>query len=717
LRVLSRLVIVVAAVGAVLAGVLAGVASVRASVPSGPHDVSDTTTHAGWRGDGAFAGGLYVSTDNGAQCFDSAGHPNPTTLSGPSACEVDTLYVDVPASFWTSHSGGVDVKIFDDNAATDDFDLYVYKRNSDGTRGAFVGSSGNGAGTGPPEEDFVISSASGSPNAATTCTLTDCGYYLAVVAFSTTGNYSATADFVLGPTIPNTPPIVKKPPGFRSFRASHDGFISHSEPNISMNPLNHANLVAGSKQYVNLKHYLFRIGMYSSFDGGQTWRDTGHLPVPSLPDSTPALCNYEPPPAFPAACTFLTSDIWTTFDDEGNVYAMALVSPVAATGTGWQMWAWKSSDGGVTWSNPVVIHDHIMRTLSSLFLDDKNAIAVDNYTQAGSGPVFTPNQPRDGHIGNLYACWELDGTVAPTQNVAFTRSEDGGATWQSGVATVISGVNQREIGCQIAVAPSGRVYVSFLVYSLTGPSLTTVSGVGQYLTWSDSHGDPGTFVPPIKVATVNPLPNHLQTVDKFRNLSLPAMAVSPRDGTVYVTWADERTHATGGGQDADILMVKGQDNGLGLPPGNPPAVFSSPMRVNQDALDNGKDQFQPQLAVTNNGQIDISYFDRRNDPNDFFIDTYLSRSNDCSGAATTCHWTDTRVTSAMSDPRINPPIDGAGNAFYGDYQGLVADDSCAIPFWNDTHLANLPLSNPNYSPWQEVFSARIPNGHATCPGG
>jgi hypothetical protein len=70
----------------------------------------------------------------------------------------------------------------------------------------------------------------------------------------------------------------------------------------------------------------------------------------------------------------------------------------------------------------------------------------------------------------------------------------------------------------------------------------------------------------------------------------------------------------------------------------------------------------------------------------------------------------------MSDPRINPPIDGAGNFFYGDYQGLVADDSCAIPFFNATFLANLQPTRRNYSPWQEVFSARVPSPGQTCPG-
>jgi hypothetical protein len=369
------------------------------------------------------------------------------------------------------------------------------------------------------------------------------------------------------------------------------------------------------------------------------------------------------------------------------------------------MWMYRSSDGGLTWplANRRVIHNHFNRTLSPAFLDDKDAIGVDNYTQAGTGPVFTPNVARDGHIGNVYACWGLDGTAAPTQNQVFSRSTDGGNTW-SAALPISGGTNVREIGCQIAVAPSGRVYVSFFVYALQPVSAPYFTGVGQYLTWSDDHG--ATFATPIKVAVVHPLPNHLQPADRFRNLSLPAMAVSPKDGTVYLTWADEHTGAV---SDGDILLVKGTDRGLGVPPNFGTPTPSAPIRVNQDPIGDGKDQFQPQLAVTASGQINISYFDRRNDPSNFFIDTYLSRSND--GGAT---WTDTRVTSNMSDPRINPPIDGGGNFFYGDYQGLAADDNCAIPFWNGTHLANLLLRNPNYSPWQEVFSAQVPNKGKGC---
>ena len=47
-------------------------------------------------------------------------------------------------------------------------------------------------------------------------------------------------------------------------------------------------------------------------------------------------------------------------------------------------------------------------------------------------------------------------------------------------------------------------------------------------------------------------------------------------------------------------------------------TYTGPVRVNQDDPKSPADQFQPWLAVTDKGQVDVMYFDRRNDPNNFF---------------------------------------------------------------------------------------------------
>ena len=113
------------------------------------------------------------------------------------------------------------------------------------------------------------------------------------------------------------------------------------------------------------------------------------------------------------------------------------------------------------------------------------------------------------------------------------------------------------------------------------------------------------------------------------------------------------------------------------------------------------------MAVTPSGQINISFFDRRDDPSNYFIDTWLARSED--GGRT---FTDRRVSQRMWDPAVNAPTSVSGQ-FIGDYQGLVADDEVAIPFWNDTQLANLPETDKEHSPYQEVFAARVTAGAET----
>jgi hypothetical protein len=209
------------------------------------------------------------------------------------------------------------------------------------------------------------------------------------------------------------------------------------------------------------------------------------------------------------------------------------------------------------------------------------------------------------------------------------------------------------------------------------------------------------------VQTFLPLP---QTFPRqaFRNLTLPIMAVGG-NSELYLTYADYNPAPLPGDEDglqADVKFTKSLNGG---------SSWSVPVKVNQDTTN--ADQFQQYVRVTPHGQLDVSFFDRRLDrpdpprhPGNFFIDTWLARSND--GGAT---WSDHRISHDSWDPSINPPISPSGE-FIGDYQGLVADDCFAIPFVNDTHLANDPSRDPDFdrfrhprSQFQEVFSWLVPN--------
>ena len=314
------------------------------------------------------------------------------------------------------------------------------------------------------------------------------------------------------------------------------------------------------------------------------------------------------------------------------------------------------------------------------------------------------------------------------------KSVDGGKTWGGSrpgdntpkaisQKTIISG-----IGCHLAIGPKGEVYATWYDNQLN--ALMQAKSTNRGRSWTPA-------APIVGIAGVNdPFEG-----ESFRNLSIPVSAVDPRNGHVYVAVASRNAQGnpllpnvfaigklikSGKLTTKDLLKELGQDkandiagrdykaggDGLGPMSGADIVLFKSvnggrsytgPVRVNQDPRNGDADQFQPWMAVTERGQINISFFDRRNDPANYFIDTWLARSND--GGKT---FGDTRVSSQMWDPAVNAPTSVSGK-FIGDYQGLVADDDVAIPFWNDTQLNNLPKSSKEHSPYQEVFSARVLN--------
>ncbi len=104
-----------------------------------------------------------------------------------------------------------------------------------------------------------------------------------------------------------------------------------------------------------------------------------------------------------------------------------------------------------------------------------------------------------------------------------------------------------------------------------------------------------------------------------------------------------------------------------------------PLRVNQDALGNGRDQWFPFVAVAPEGpaagRVDVVFYDRRHDPFNRFTHTYLARSHD--GGA---NWTETRLTDVPSN--MNWAFEDG--LFIGDYNGIaIAPNGTSYPFWTD----------------------------------
>jgi hypothetical protein len=102
--------------------------------------------------------------------------------------------------------------------------------------------------------------------------------------------------------------------------------------------------------------------------------------------------------------------------------------------------------------------------------------------------------------------------------------------------------------------------------------------------------------------------------------------------------------------------------------------WSAGIRVNQDALNNGKIQYCPAIDVDSTGAVNIIYYDDRNTSSDS-AEMMLSRSKD--GGNT---WTDV----VISDHRFKPkPITGGAASYQGDFISLVSNGNKLYAHWMD----------------------------------
>lgn len=653
-----------------------------------------------WQGTVATGQNVDYDFDTGEPCFDPR---DPASDLLRRYCDIGLLRVDLTGDpgFWGAQGGGVQVALSDYTNSTDDYDLQIFASDAAGTKGALVGSSGNPPGA---NEQFTITNAD--------------GYYLIQVVYFATveSTYTGSVTFV---TRALQPPDIDSPAGLQEVLASDpaQGYRSHSEPHIAQSPTNSDVLVAASKMYNrdpdSLAEYEFKIGSYVSFDRGRSWTDLGQTavcpPAEAPPSSWPNnTCYPEENPDQDGtggedgdrggggdfAEEYITSDAWVHFDDEGNAYLMVLDAPPFDSGNGWGMtlhkWHSVSPDdvaSGQTWSERIVINHYDSEAAQEAFLDDKNTFAVNNAGTDG-----------DGETGIMIACWGQNIPDLIKQQIVCERSTDGGESWP-GAPLPISGAFPLVIGVHVVADPNDpdTFYAVWLQYAsgIVGPST---------LEFAQTLDGGVTWTPPTTIVAFADIPRQFPG-QSFRNLSIPIMAVGPAgDLNVAYPQYNPTTESDEDGMQSDIMLLRSELMGL-------PGTWTTPVKVNQD--DTRADQFQPYVAVNPVGQIEVVYFDRRHDPDNFFIDTYLSRTT-VEETGELAGFTDTRLSHDLWDPTVNPPISSSGH-FIGDYQGLVVDDCFAIPFVNDTHLANDPARDPDFddglprSQFQEVFSWLVPN--------
>ncbi|MFO0980639.1 MAG: sialidase family protein [Planctomycetota bacterium] len=292
----------------------------------------------------------------------------------------------------------------------------------------------------------------------------------------------------------------------------------------------------------------------------------------------------------------------------------------------------KSTDGGQHFGSTVYLPPQ--GVLPNSF-QDKEFLAVDTT----SGPFS----------GNLYLSWTSKAPAYGDQPIFFSRSTDGGASFSTPISISVPGdVNHDS---EPAVGPNGEVYVTWQrspIYSPLDPGAILVA---------KSVDGGAHFAAPVLVSAVSFVGFVGSTF--FSNILAgqePRIDVNPVNGDVCIVFPANPPGLDG----ADVFFTRSMDGG---------SHWTSPVRVNDDATLN--DQFTPDLAINQDGVIEVIWYDRRLDPNNVKIDVFRARSVDGGQSFRP----NQRVTSTSSFPAVGyDPVYASGNpAYIGDYIDIKAE--------------------------------------------
>ena len=396
------------------------------------------------------------------------------------------------------------------------------------------------------------------------------------------------------------------------------------EPHLAINPNDADHLVVASTVGG------FRgAAMFVSFDGGESWQS---VRLEGLHD----LRGF--------------GDPWVAFDKEGTVYLVGLDRESGAL-------VWRSSDGGLTWSQPAAVPGRSF---------DHTSIAVD-----GDGTVYVfaaqPVRRDDGTIG---------------QPVVLARSVDGGLTFEDPLPH--SPTNLKYQAGALAVLLDGSIVFSYFDYATERSTSRNLRTRRIWVAHPTENGQ--TFSLPAFVGEVTDFRNG------FSPLAVDTSPSSPYSGRLYVASAnldslDEGVHINE--LDASVLLDtkvgvllnSSNDNG---------ATWSRPHLV----ADGFADAWRVNLTVNPQGVVAVAWM-QRTDKEDVGFEPYLTVSVD--GGVTFAQAVRVSDAESILDSRV------PGNVYEGydvarrwptggDYFGLASDDEGVFHIvWADSRTGVFQL--------------------------
>jgi hypothetical protein len=404
----------------------------------------------------------------------------------------------------------------------------------------------------------------------------------------------------------------------------------------------------------------------TSFDGGLTWTRNAN--------TKSSVCTggaYE-----------RASDPWVDFSPDGTAYLMSLSVNTNPGGFGLYpnaMLVMRSIDGGATWSDPITLK----RDEDSSVLNDKNTLTADpnnsSFAYAVWDRLVSPPAEQAAPIGTENAI----GYRGPTW---FSRTTDGGASWEGARLIYDPGTVNQTIGNQIVVLPDNDRFdgelVNFFDLIQNFANRPPSRGLNIALIRSDDHGatwdQKATIVDrhnAFQGMVIDPDdPNTTTRLVRTGDI-IPQGTVDPKTGAIYLVWQDMRF-----GPRSSIAFAQSLDGGQ---------TWSRTIKINKTPTEIGlgnQQAFNPVVSVLKDGTIGVRYSDFRANQatpevgflatDEFLVHCHPTPPTACTDPG---NWGDeVKQTDTSYNIRQMP---FAGGWFPGDYVGMDTDGADWLPFW------------------------------------
>lgn len=332
-----------------------------------------------------------------------------------------------------------------------------------------------------------------------------------------------------------------------------NGTVFDGEPYVAINPNDSNNIVVAWMGWVNVANR-FQIKIKTSFDAGNSWSNTALIPH--------VVNNYS------------SADPSIAFNNNGEVF----ISYIDFTGTippvTGGIYLVTSSDGGLSWGNPVNVIDTTFD--GTKWPIDRPWMAIDRSTASTQGTIYVTsmNLNRTNAPFNPYV------SISTDNGVTFSTSYLDTAGWLAGSANNLPMPSP-------TISSSGIFYASY-------PSFVVAQSPFARLVLASSNDAGATFTHRSVGNIINPVP-----LTNFPDAKKAGLLLSDPANPNHLAAIGLRT--TNG--DLDVFLTESFDSG---------STWNTPIRVNDDPISNNRLQDLIWGDFDNDGDLVITWRDRRN---------------------------------------------------------------------------------------------------------